>query len=278
MNTQFCLCADKLWLRGISGTSCITYYAAFLKYLQMAYLCFCLDILNKTPLNKNPLHKRSVYNTQTYFDGHPQPSSPILFSWLQMPIWSLTGLQYIYIYIYMYIYKVLTCLPSVQGRQIYEWIGYYLPTIRWIFRTWSGLALGLCLLTEHLTAWCCLLPCRICRPWMLSRVPKYSSIRSFRNSFKDYYFDHQSQCLNHWLLSLILLSLLLSLYFQIPSVWEITFFRKLPSCFCTTFTNFLPSVIFMNPSADRIPSLCLRVLNKTPIIFQTNGLCTRHNR
>ena len=84
--------------------------------------------------------------------------------------------------------------------------------------------------------------------------------------------------LNHWLLSLILLSLLLSLYFQIPSVWEVTFFRKLPSCFCATFTKFLPSAIFINPSADRIPSLCLSVLNKTPIIFQTNGLCTRHNR
>ena len=74
--------------------------------------------------------------------------------------------------------------------------------------------------------------------------------------------------LNHWLLSLSLLSSFLSLYFQILSAWEITFFIwKLPSCFCAAFAKFLPSVIFMNPFADRIPSLCIIVLNKTPIIL-----------
>ena len=84
--------------------------------------------------------------------------------------------------------------------------------------------------------------------------------------------------LNHRLLSLVLLSLLLSLYFQIPSAGEITFlFRKLLSCFCAALTKFLPSVIFMNPSSEISPSLCLSVLNKTPIIFETNGLSTRHN-
>ena len=72
--------------------------------------------------------------------------------------------------------------------------------------------------------------------------------------------------LDHWLLPLSLLSSLQSLYFQIPSAWEITFLIwKLASDFCAAFTKFLPSVIFMNPFAERIPSSCLSILNKTPI-------------
>ena len=45
--------------------------------------------------------------------------------------------------------------------------------------------------------------------------------------------------LNHWLLSLSLLSSFLPLYFQILSAWEITFFIwKLPSCFVPPSQSF----------------------------------------
>ena len=65
-----------------------------------------------------------------------------------------------------------------------------------------GLALELCLLTEHLTARCCLLPCG-----MLSCVPKYSFIRRFKNSFKDYYFAHQCQSLAAIIIPIVIIAL-----------------------------------------------------------------------
>ena len=117
--------------------------------------------------------------------------------------------------------------------------------------------------------------CGMYRPRMLSRVLNIPLLGDSRTHLKIIFLIIS---LNHRLLSLVLLSLLLSLYFQIPSAEEITFFfRKLLSCFCAALTKFLPSVIFMNPSSERIPSLCLSILNKTPIIFETNGLSTRHN-
>ena len=182
-----------------------------------------------------------------------------------MPKWSLTGLQYIY---------TKFSLAFGLSKESKFMNGYYLPTLYQLFRAWSGLALELCLLTEHLTAWCCLLPCRMYVPGCFPVSLNIPLSGASRTHLKIIILIIS---LNHWLLSLFLLSLLLSLYFQIPSAWEITFLRKLPSSYCAAFTKFLPSVIYMNPSADRIPSLCLIVLNKTPIIFQTIGLSTRHN-
>ena len=77
--------------------------------------------------------------------------------------------------------------------------GYYLPTIREILRTWSCRALGLCLLTKHLTVRYCLLPCGI-----LSCFPKYSTMRRFKNSLKDYCFNHQCQSLTAVIIPIVI--------------------------------------------------------------------------
>ena len=273
MNTQFCLSADKLWLRGISGTSCITYYAAFLKYLQMAYLFFCLDVLNKTPLIKI-LYINGLFVTIHRHILTVTHSHPVQFYFLDYRcLYDLLQVSNIYIYIYIYIQS--SHLHSICPRKaniwmdiIYQLLDRYLgpdPVWHW------DCAFSRSIWPRDVVS--CLVECTVpgCFPVSLN-IPLSGASKTHLKIIILII------SLNHWLLSLILLSLLLSLYFQIPSVWEVTFFRKLPSCFCATFTKFLPSAIFINPSADRIPSLCLSVLNKTPIIFQTNGLCTRHNR
>ena len=129
MNTQFCRSADKLWLRGISGTSCITYYAAFLKYLQMAYLFFCLDVLNKTPLIKI-LYINGLFVTIHRHILTVTHSHPVQFYFLDYRcLYDLLQVSNIYIYIYIYIYTKFSPAfhLSKEGKYMN---GYYLPTIR----------------------------------------------------------------------------------------------------------------------------------------------------
>ena len=149
----------------------------------------------------------------------------------------------------MYIHKVLTCLPSVQVRQIYEWI---LSTNYWVdIRTWSGLALRLCLLLEHLTTRCCVSPCG-----MLSGVPKYSSIRWFKNPFKDYYFDHQSQSLTAAIIPTVIITIIIlsnpfSLRYYLLNLKTVTRFlcclhKVFTICYILLYTFCRQSPIFLS--------------------------------
>ena len=83
--------------------------------------------------------------------------------------------------------------------------------------------------------------------------------RRLKNSFKDSYFDHQSQLLTPAIIPTVIIAIIiLSNYFSLRNY---LLHLKTPIRF-----KFLPSVVFMNPL--QIESrLCLSILNKTPTIF-----------
>ena len=128
-------------------------------------------------------------------------------------------LNYSLIYLqYIYIYKIFTCLQSLLGRQEKLWMKVIHQLLDGYLRT--GLALGGCFLTEHLTVWHCLLLCGMYRLQVPSCISKYSSIRIFKDSFQDYYLDHQSQSQIAVIIPIVIIAAIILQLEELPSFSE----------------------------------------------------------
>ena len=89
MNTQFCLCTDKLLVQRNFQNPMYHLLYRLLEVSTIRYIhehfCRRMSIFVSQCSDKDSKHflaKRSLYMAQIYFDGYLHPSNPSLFAWL----------------------------------------------------------------------------------------------------------------------------------------------------------------------------------------------------